>query len=106
MSNEIRIRAAHRQGITDLRVLIRHPMETGNRKDSGGRNIPEHFIRTVTLRLNGVLLTRLHWGPGVSRDPLFGMRLQQARPGDRIEVLWIDNLGNQGSETAVVAEQK
>jgi sulfur-oxidizing protein SoxZ len=36
MGDPMRIRAQVKDGLTDVRVLMSHPMETGLRKDSAG----------------------------------------------------------------------
>ena len=40
MADPMRIRAAHKDGVTEVRVLMSHPMETGQRKNAAGDTIP------------------------------------------------------------------
>ena len=49
MSSRIKIRAQHADGITEVKALMRHPMETGMRKDQAGESIPAHFITEVAV---------------------------------------------------------
>ena len=49
MSSRIKIRAQQADGITEVKALMRHPMETGMRKDQAGESIPAHFITEVAV---------------------------------------------------------
>ena len=44
MANPMRIRAAAKDGITEVRILMNHEMETGQRRDSAGAIVPAWFI--------------------------------------------------------------
>jgi sulfur-oxidizing protein SoxZ len=46
----MKMRATLSGGYTDIRVLMTHPMETGQRKDADGKLVPMHFIQNVTVR--------------------------------------------------------
>lgn len=50
MGNPMRIRAAEKDGVTEVKVLMNHEMETGQRKDSSGNLIPAHFISELTAK--------------------------------------------------------
>ena len=49
MANPMRIRAEIRDGLTEVRLLIPHPMESGQRKDENGAPIPAHFITALEI---------------------------------------------------------
>jgi len=44
MADMIKIRATLQGEIADIRILMQHPMETGQRKDEKGETLPVHFI--------------------------------------------------------------
>jgi len=62
----MKMRATWANGFTDVRVLMTHPMETGQRKDSEGNLVPMHFIQTVTVQLNGKTVVECQASQGVS----------------------------------------
>ena len=98
----MKMRATLGQGYTDVRVLMTHPMETGQRKDSSGNLIPVHFIQEITVKLNGKSVIEAQVSQAVSRNPVFFFRLRGGAKGDRIEVSWLDNQGETNqTETAV-----
>jgi sulfur-oxidizing protein SoxZ len=105
MAEPMKIRATLQGDVAEVKVLINHPMETGQRKDPNtGETIPLHFIRLVTATLNGTPVMEAQWSQAISRNPFFGFRIRGAKAGDRIAVRWSDNRGQEGSiETTVAA---
>ena len=104
MADIIKIRARLEDGVTEVRMLMGHPMETGRRRNDVGELVPAHFIQVVTVTLNGKAVLEAQWGTGISKNPYLTFRLRQAKVGDKIHVIWYDNLGESNSvETTVGA---
>ena len=84
-------------------VLVKHPMETGNRKDKKtGKKVPAHFVQTIVFSHNGEVVAQAHLGPAVSKNPLTQILLPGSKSGDTVAVHWTDNKGQSGgTETAV-----
>lgn len=99
----MKMRATLAAGFTDVRVLMTHPMETGQRKDADGRIIPLHFIQNLTVRVNGRVVIEGQVSQAVSRNPVFSFRLKGGAKGDKIEVSWLDNQGESNKTEAAVA---
>lgn len=93
MSDQIKIRAKIQGEITDLRILMQHPMETGQRKDEKGQTLPMHFIQTFSVLHNGKLLIDGQLNTSVSKNPLFTFKARGIKAGDKISVNWTDNNG-------------
>ena len=53
MADPMKIRATARDGVVEVKILMSHEMETGQRKDSSGNVVPAHFIQHVTATCNG-----------------------------------------------------
>lgn len=102
MAEATKIRARLQGDVADVRILISHPMETGQRKDDQGRLVPIHFIQTVTVTHNGAAVLEAQWSQSVSRNPFLGLRIKGANAGDRVAVNWIDNKGDQRTDEATV----
>ena len=95
----IRLRASNKGGVSTVKALITHPMETGQRKNKKtGKKIPAHFIQTVSGKHNGKEVLVAEWGPAVSKNPYLSFQFAGAKKGDTVELTWSDNKG--GSETA------
>ena len=103
MAEPIKIRAQIKGDTTDVKVLMNHPMETGQRKDPQGQLIPAHFIQTVTVTLNDKHVMEADLSQGVSKNPFLGFRIKGAKAGDKISVTWVDNTGDKSSGTAAIA---
>jgi len=103
MPGPMKMRATLGQGFTDIRVLMTHPMETGQRKDSEGKIVPLHFIQNLTVKVNGKPVVEAQISQAVSRNPVFSFRLKGGAKGDKIEVSWLDNQGESNSTQAAVA---
>src|SRR5687767_14478303 len=104
MAEPMRIRATLQGEVADVRILMMHPMETGQRKDAKGQIVPQHFIKNVVVTHNGKTVLDAQWSQAVSRNPFLGVRVKGAKVGDKIGVTWVDNMGDKRSdETTVTA---
>jgi sulfur-oxidizing protein SoxZ len=104
MAEPMKIRATLAGDVAEIRVLMNHPMETGQRKDAKtGQLVPAHFIQTVKAELNGKPVLEAQWSGGVSRNPFLGFRVKGAKAGDKVTVSWTDNKGDQNSAEVTVA---
>jgi sulfur-oxidizing protein SoxZ len=105
MADSMKIRATLQGDVAEVKMLINHPMETGQRKDpESGTTLLVHFIQRVTATLNGTPVMEAQWSQAISKNPFLGFKIRGAKVGDRIAVSWSDNKGQQGSiETTVAA---
>lgn len=100
---QTKIRTKTRDGVTDVLVLVSHPMETGQRKDKKtNEKIPAHYIEKLNFTLNGKEVASTDLGPAVSSDPLVGIKLKGAKAGDKLKVTWSDNKGENGGGEATI----
>jgi sulfur-oxidizing protein SoxZ len=86
-----------RAGNGEIRVLITHPSENGLRKDGSGKLIPAHFIKFITVAVNGKTVLEGNWGGGVSKDPFLAFKVKNMKAGDKVSVNVEDNTGEKGS---------
>jgi sulfur-oxidizing protein SoxZ len=98
-----KIRARLKDGLIMVKVLMRHPMETGSRKDPAtGKPVARHFIREVICEHNDKPVLSLDWGWGVSSDPYLAFEIKDGQEGDTITVRWVDNNEQSGLLTTKV----
>ena len=102
MANPMKIRAASKDGVTEIKVLMNHEMETGQRKDASGKAIPAWFISVVTAKANGKDVFKGEFGPAVSKDPFLNFKYKGAK-GDKVTISWIDNKGGKRTDEATVS---
>jgi sulfur-oxidizing protein SoxZ len=105
MSEPMKIRATLQVDTADVRILMLHPMETGQRKDSKGAIVPTHFIQNVLVTHNGKTVLDAQWSQAISRNPFLGLRVKGAKVGDKISVTWTDNKGDTRTDEVAVAGQ-
>ena len=103
MSEPMKIRATLQGDVADVRILMMHPMETGQRKTAKGELVPAHFIKNVVVTHNGKIVLDAEWTQAVSRNPFLGLRVKGAKVGDKISVTWTDNKGDKRTDEATVA---
>ncbi len=88
----------------EVKVLIKHPMETGQRKDQKtGEPIPAHYIEAVTCNWKGQEMIRAHWGPAISKNPYLSFKLRGPQSGDTVAIHWHDNMGGSGDKEYTIA---
>lgn len=103
MADPMRIRANMQGDKVMVRVLISHEMETGQRKDSSGNLVPAHFIQSVTAVHNGKTVLSAEWGPAVSKNPFLQFQFSGGKPGEKIQITWVDNKGDKRTDEATIA---
>lgn len=104
MAEPMKIRAQVEGDSANVKVLMNHPMETGQRKDAKtGQLVPAHFIQTVTAQVNGKTVLEAQWSQAISKNPFLGFKVKGAKAGDKIAVSWIDNKGDKNHVEAAVA---
>lgn len=104
MADPMRIRVTLQGDLADVKVLMFHPMETGQRKDPAtGQLLPVHFIKNVVATLNGKPVLEAQWSQAVSRNPFLNFRVRGAKQGDKVVIRWEDNRGETASIEAPVS---
>jgi len=102
MPDPMRIRATAQPDGVDVRVLMSHEMETGQRRDSSGKVVPAHFISNVTVTHAGKTVLSAEWGPAIAKNPYLQFKFQGGKKGDEITVTWVDNHGETRTDKTVI----
>jgi sulfur-oxidizing protein SoxZ len=102
MADPMRIRATAQGDEVEVRVLMSHEMETGQRKDSSGKLVPAHYISNVTVTHAGKTVLAAEWGPAVAKNPYLQFRFKGGKKGDEVTVTWVDNKGETRTDKATI----
>lgn len=102
--NSMKIRAKLTGDMTEIKLIISHPMETGRKKNDFDQIIPAHFIQLVSITLNDIPVLEAQWGTGIAKNPYLTFRIKGAKVGDKVNVTWLDNLGQSGTQDALVVQ--
>ena len=101
MKNKIRIKAVEKSGIVTVKALIKHPMETGRRRDKGGNLIPAYHITELGVWVNGTEKMKGEWGTGISKNPYMSFKYK-GKKGDQIKIELLDNQNQSLSVETIV----
>jgi sulfur-oxidizing protein SoxZ len=103
MADPMKIRATSLGDSTEVKVLMSHEMETGQRKDAQGQTIPAWFIQNVIVTWNGRTVLSAQWGTAVSKNPFMSFKFKGGAKGDKIAITWTDNRGDKRTDEALIA---
>jgi sulfur-oxidizing protein SoxZ len=103
MADPMKIRAKLNGDVTEIKVMMAHPMENGQRKDGAGNAIPPHYIQSITVEVGGKVVIQGQTGTSVSRNPVFGFKVKGAKAGDKVVIKWHDSKGESRSDEATVS---
>ena len=98
----IRVKAKAKGGNTSVKIMAKHDMETGNRKDNKGGKIPARYIQTMIVSHKGKTVMEAYLGTAVSRNPYMAFTFAGGVKGETLDITWIENTGHSGTETAHV----
>jgi sulfur-oxidizing protein SoxZ len=81
-----------RGSVVEIRTTLAHPMETGHRRDSGGRLLPREIVTRFECRLDGQLVVEVDLFPAVAANPYLAFVLRAEREGE-LRFLWEGDRG-------------
>lgn len=103
-SKSIKLKAKTENGETTVKALIKHPMETGRRKDKdSGELIPIHYIKEVTCKYQDETVLTTEWGPTISKNPFLSFTFTGGAAGEKVELTWLDNKGEGETASATIS---
>lgn len=73
--------------VIEVKTLISHVMETGNRKGSDGKLVPKDLITGFTAKFGGNEVFKADLSSGVSANPYIAFYMKVTGSGD-LELTW------------------
>jgi len=96
----ISLPASVRRGdAVEVRISIRHPMETGYRLDEMGKSIPRNVVRNFSCRYGDAVVFSARMGPGIAANPYLKFFIT-ARDSGELVFEWSDDTGARFTERA------
>ena len=77
----------------EIKTLISHPMESGQRKDKDGNVIPRSIINRFTADFNGQNVIDVTMEPAISTNPYFQFEATVPESGE-FTFTWYDDDGS------------
>ncbi|MEZ5786617.1 MAG: thiosulfate oxidation carrier complex protein SoxZ [Xanthobacteraceae bacterium] len=95
---------AKKGDIIEVKSLVAHIMESGQRKDKEGKPIPRKIINKFTCEVNGKLVFSCDLEPAISANPYMQFKFRAEESG-KVVLTWIDDDGTKivGEETITVS---
>lgn len=85
----------------EVKIIIRHAMETGYRLTDDGKPIARNVIREVRCDYNGTTVFRAETSSGLAANPLLTFFLT-ARESGELLFTWVDDSGSRNQERAAL----
>jgi sulfur-oxidizing protein SoxZ len=79
--------------VVEVKTLISHEMETGQRKDASGNPIPRKIIKQFSATFNGKEILRADWFTSVSANPYQSFFVRVPETGTFV-FSWVDDDGS------------
>ena len=98
----LRVKARNSGDVTNVKIMAKHDMETGNRKDKKGNLIPAKYIQNLAIDCNGRRVMDAYLGPAISKNPYFAFTFEGGAKGDELQMTWQENTGESATETAFI----
>jgi sulfur-oxidizing protein SoxZ len=98
----VRVPATAKRGdIVEVKTLIAHDMENGQRKDADGKPIPRRIIHRFEASFNGRPVFAAEWGTGISANPYQSFFAKVEQSGS-FAFAWMDDDGSIYRATAQI----
>ena len=79
--------------VIEVKTLISHDMETGQRKDASGTVVPRRIIKKFMAKFNGREIMSADWYTAVSANPYQSFFVKVPESGT-FEFSWLDDDGS------------
>lgn len=87
--------------IVEVKTLISHEMESGQRRASDGKPIPRKIINRFTATFNGKPVFEADWHPAISANPYQSFFFKPTENGE-LKMVWRDDDGSEYTATSRV----
>ena len=85
----------------DVKVLISHPMESGQRRDQLGVAIPRDIINHFVCTLDGEIVVDMELFPAIAANPFFSFIVTAEKNGS-LALTFTDDHGVTQTETVAI----
>lgn len=94
-------KTAKKGDVIEIKTLIAHKMESGQRKDKKGAVIPRQIINKFEAKYNGEVVFSADWHPAISANPYMAFHTVATESGT-LEFIWTDDDGSVYTKTAKI----
>ncbi len=87
--------------ILDVKVLISHPMESGQRRDEQGQTIPRKIINKFACAWDGEEVFSADLFPAIAANPFLSFSARAEASGT-LSMTWVDDDGHAQTELVAI----
>jgi sulfur-oxidizing protein SoxZ len=91
---------AKKGDLVEVKALVSHVMESGQRKDSAGNTIPRKILNKFVCTVNGKEVFAADFEPAISANPYIQFKFKAQESGP-VVLIWVDDDGSK-----IVGEEK
>lgn len=91
---------AKKGDLVEVKALVSHIMESGQRRDSAGKTIPRNILNRFSCTVNGKEVFAADFEPAISANPYIQFKFKAQESGP-VVLTWIGDDG-----TKIVGEEK
>jgi sulfur-oxidizing protein SoxZ len=88
----MKVKAKNKNGITKVKAMAKHDMITYDQAKKKG--VKANFITHWEAKVNGKVVYEISTSQFLSKNPIIKFQFKGGNKGDKIEMTWIDKLGN------------
>ena len=85
----------------EVKILISHPMESGQRRDATGQIIPRDIIHSFVCTYNGEEVLRADLFPAIAANPFLSFFVKAEASGTLV-MSWTDDHGTTDGESVAI----
>jgi sulfur-oxidizing protein SoxZ len=101
-SARLRVPATARMGeVVEIKTLLSHPMESGQRKDKAGALIPRRIVNRFVASFNGRPVFEAELHPAIAANPYLTFQLKVEASGT-LDFAWTDDDGTVYTASATI----
>ena len=95
---------AKKGDLVEVKALVSHIVESGQRKDAQGKTIPRKILNKFTCTVNGKLVFSADFEPAISANPYIQFKFKADQSGP-VVLTWVDDDGSKivGEEQITVS---
>jgi sulfur-oxidizing protein SoxZ len=90
--------------LIEVKALVSHIMETGQRKDASGKIVPRKILNKFVCTVNGKEVFSADFEPAISANPYIQFKFKAQESG-KVVLTWVDDDGSKivGEESIAVS---
>jgi sulfur-oxidizing protein SoxZ len=87
--------------VIEIKTLVEHPMESGQRKDAAGQPVPRKILNKLAVTFNGKPVMEMKLHPAIAANPYMSF-FARVEDSGTFEFVWTDDDGSTISEKAAI----